>query len=97
VFKESKATISPPGTRNGRIGVPFSFDVTTVIPSGTSYTEYDSFSADSRSVIGNYAEGVGKPPATVTLTFTKAGSYTVYLDVSTDAGDSFVSTTVNIT
>jgi hypothetical protein len=97
VYEDMSANISLPAGESLETGKPITFDLTSVKPPGTAYTDYDSFTVDDAGVVDNFAAGVGPPPATLTLTFATAGTYTVFIDVYNDAeGWAPVSTTVDV-
>jgi hypothetical protein len=69
-------------------GKPVVFNLATTTPAGTAFADYDMFTVNdlTPSVTDNYVEGLGKAPAAQTVIFNTAGTYTIFLDVSNDAG-----------
>jgi hypothetical protein len=63
-------------------GQPITFAVTSSTPTGTSFTDFDSFSDGGT----DFVSGAGAPPATFTITFDNAGTHSVTVEGFNDAG-----------
>jgi hypothetical protein len=96
VYDEPTATIDPVGSFEK--GKPVVVHLTTTTPADTSFVDYDTFTVNgfTPSVTDDYVEGLGNAPTTRTFTFATAGTYTIWLDVSNNAGG-FASYSVPVT
>jgi PKD domain/Fibronectin type III domain len=72
-------TASMPATAQAQVGVPFTFLLTTTTPAGTTFQGWSLY---GDWMAGDYGAA---PPATLTHTFTAAGTYTFMLTVTNDA------------
>jgi len=76
------ATIQVDPTSVLEKGKDVRFLVTSSTPTGTAFTDFDHFSDAG----DNFVAGVGKPPASFTINFAVAGTYTVTVEGFNDAG-----------
>ncbi|MEP7194103.1 MAG: PKD domain-containing protein, partial [Actinomycetota bacterium] len=91
VYPPPVATIAP-NSIPARPGVPVTFDLTWSTPLGTAFNSYDVTYGDGTPT--DFVDGL--PPATLTHTFSGAGTYTVTFDVFNDA-DGWVGTSTRLT
>jgi hypothetical protein len=77
VFDPPTAAI--PATGQAQVGVPFTFPLTATTPPGTAF---QSWSLYGDWLAGDYGSA---PPATLTHTFTQAGTYTFLFRATNDA------------
>ena len=82
VFDQPTASIGSTGNP-AQVGVPFTFDLDAVTPPDTTVTSYQLIFSGAE----NFFDGdTTAPPATLSETFTEAGSYTVEFRFTNDAG-----------
>jgi plastocyanin len=89
VFDPPTAAI--PATGQAQVGMPFTFPLTATTPSGTAF---QSWSLYGDWLAGNYGAA---PPATLTHTFTEAGTYSFTFAVTNDAQGEASSSTLVVT
>ncbi len=82
VVAEPTATIGVDPTSVLEKGKDVRFLVTSATPTGTSFTDFDHFSDAG----DNFISGAGNPPASFTINFAAAGTYTVTVEGFNDAG-----------
>ena len=81
VFAEPSATITVSSVVLEK-NKPIQFAVTSATPTGTSFTDFDTFSDGG----DNFVAGAGAPPSTFEITFANPGTYTVVVEGFNDAG-----------
>ena len=86
VFAEPSASISVVTQGPLEQNKPVQFAITSDTPTGTAFTDYDTFTSSDGATFDNIVHDVGKLPGTLTLTFPSPGTYTVFVDSDNDAG-----------
>jgi len=84
-------TAAIPATGQAQVGVPYTFPITATTPAGTAFHSWNLY---GDWLTGGYDAG---PPATLTHTFTDAGTYPFTLTVANDAQGTAVSSEMVIT
>jgi hypothetical protein len=81
VFAQPTATVSVVSTVLEK-NKPITFAVSSSTPTGTTFTDFDSFSGFG----DNFASGTGPLPPSFEITFPVPGTYTVTVEGFNDAG-----------
>jgi hypothetical protein len=82
VFPQPSATITVDPLSVLEKNKPVTFDVTSLTPATTSFTDFDHFSDAG----DNFVSGAGAPPGSFQITFAAPGTYTVTVEAFNDAG-----------